>query len=146
MNDKLKWTFGGAWLATAFLALLLPVFLPSFGGLDPITASTALMTALSFPTGLLAIPIQYVAEAVFRSDPNSMAGMYLNVKILFGLGLMQWFVLVPRLLRRIETGGPATKMMRGSFAVLNAGDVPADADLFSPQEASPVERVTDDHK
>jgi hypothetical protein len=144
MNDKLKWTFGGAWAAAALLALLLPVFLPSFGGLDPISAATAIMTVLSFPAGLLAIPFEYAAEMFFSSDPNSIAGMYLNVKILFGLGLMQWFLLVPRLLRKIEESRAETNLLKRTVSALNAGEAAADTDFFKPRAPSPVERVIDD--
>lgn len=41
----------------------------------------------------------FLAGTALNLDPNSMGGMYLNLLLLFALGLVQWFWIVPRSFR-----------------------------------------------
>jgi hypothetical protein len=64
------------------------------------------MFILSFPSSLFALPVLLFAQAILGYDANTIGGMYLNLWLLFAVGLVQWFWIVPRLLRhepRIQT-------------------------------------------
>ena len=64
-----------------------------------IGTATATMFILSFPTSLFGIPVLAVVGFVLGVDPNSIQGMYVNLFMLFLLGLVQWFWIVPRVWR-----------------------------------------------
>jgi len=99
------------WLMVAGLSLTLPVFIPSASNspnflANVIGTATATMFILSFPSSLFALPVLLFAQAILGYDVNTIGGMYLNLWLLFAVGLAQWFWIVPRLLRhepRIQT-------------------------------------------
>jgi len=92
------------WLLISAAALTLPVFLPSaahpqYFFQDIIGTVTTSMYILSFPAGLLALPVMFLAKLFLGVNPNTIGGMYVNVFLLCVLGYAQWFWLVPRFLR-----------------------------------------------
>src|SRR5258707_15158571 len=96
MNEKFKLSLGRLWLLMSGFSLLLPVFLPSSA--DPqnflqnvIGTTTVTMFILSFPSSLFGIPLFLVAHIALGLDPNTIEGMYLNLFLMFILGLVQWF-------------------------------------------------------
>ncbi len=110
MTEKIKWSLGSAWLVVSLFALALPVFLPSYAngpGLfsNVIATSTATMVILSFPSSLFAFPLLFVMNEILGINPSSIEGMYTNLTMIFVVGLVQWFWLVPRLFQRpvVET-------------------------------------------
>jgi hypothetical protein len=148
MSERFKWFSSGAWLLASFFLLILPVFVPSYPGasniiLDPISFSTVGMFILSFPSGLVSFLLSPVIDLVLRVDPNSMVGMYLNVKILFALGLAQWFWIVPRLLRRWNARD-VSEFSAPDVGTLPQYIPPAHVEAFDSKSRTPVERVFDD--
>ena len=57
------------------------------------------MYILSFPFGLLALPMMFLAKLFLGVNPQTIGGMYVNVFLLCLLGYVQWFLIVPRLWR-----------------------------------------------
>jgi len=104
MKEKFKLSLSGLWLLVSIFSLLLPVFMPSSANASNF-AENALGTAsvsmfiLSFPSSLFGLPAMFFAGAVLDVNPNSIEGMYLNLFLLFVFGLVQWFWIVPRILR-----------------------------------------------
>jgi hypothetical protein len=84
--------------------MTLPVFVPSIDSLNPLSnvigTATATMFILSFPSSLLAIPLSFVISILFRIDTDAIDGQYLGVCLMFALGAIQWFWLVPAVWRR----------------------------------------------
>ncbi|HMJ08156.1 MAG TPA: hypothetical protein VK468_04070 [Pyrinomonadaceae bacterium] len=145
MKDKFKWGLSGAWLTAAVFTLILPVFLPSFpnpcgiaGG--PIGIATTAMFVLSFPVGLLGLPLSFVAQLVAGIDPDSIQGMYLNVRVLFVLGLVQWFGIVPLIWKRSSRTRKLT-LETETLQALPEGRVPSEHVFFDSAAPTPVERV-----
>lgn len=117
MTDRFKISLTGMWLLVSAVCLVLPVFFPSAAfSPDPaanvIGTATATMFILSFPSSLFGIPLLAVVDYVLGVDPNSIQGMYVNLLLLFVLGLVQWFWIVPQVWRRepdiqvLEISGP----------------------------------------
>lgn len=105
MTQRFKISLSGMWLFICVFTLLIPVFLPSFAGsanpaANVVGTATASMFILSFPSSLFGIPLLVFIGASLGVDPNSIEGMYLNLFVLFVLGLVQWFWIVPRIWRR----------------------------------------------
>lgn len=135
------------WLLTASLCLALPVFLPSYPNpanffTDPLSLSTILMTAITFPSGLLSSPLAAAGDLVFGIDPNTIVGQYLNLKLMFVLGLAQWFWLVPKIFKR--------GARRGLIIVKSGatGELTEPLDRMWPSDKgdarSPLEKALDD--
>ena len=140
MRDGTKWSLTTLWLLASLTALFVPIFVPSIRGpaalfQDTIGIATMLMYALAFPLSLIGVPLLYVAEIVLGIDPQSIGGRYLNLFVVFLLGAVQWFWIVPRLVTR--RSGPVE---RTSAAVpeLNA---PLPNSFFDEEFHTPVERV-----
>jgi len=105
MTERFKISLSGMWLFVSIFTLIIPVFLPSFAGsANPAThvvgAATASMFILTFPSSLFGIPLLFFVGRTLGVDPNSIEGMYLNIIMMFVLGLIQWFWIVPRVWRR----------------------------------------------
>ena len=88
------------WLVTGLVSLAMPVFLPSWPGstwfvATPIGAATVTMFILSFPISVFGTPVLYLINVFLGIAPSSLQGMYLNLVMLFILGIVQWFWLVP---------------------------------------------------
>lgn len=104
MKEQTKLNLSPIWLLISATALTLPVFLPSSANpqyffQDIIGTVTTTMYILSFPAGLLALPAMFLAELFFGVNPDTIGGMYVNVFLLCVLGYVQWFWIVPRILR-----------------------------------------------
>lgn len=104
MNERFKISLSGMWLFVCVFTLLIPVFLPSFAGSanlasNVIGTATASMFILTFPSSLFGIPLLFFTGDVLGVNPNSIEGMYLNLFVMFVLGLVQWFWIVPRIWR-----------------------------------------------
>jgi hypothetical protein len=145
MKEEFKLNLSPFWLLISVIALTLPVFLPSFSNpkhfyQDVIGTVTLVMNVLSFPFGLLALPVTYLAELFLNVNPNTIGGKYINVFLLCLLGYVQWFWIVPKLLQR-----------ESRFKVQNLFDVKPDlklsttaidnADFCDSQSQMPVERI-----
>jgi hypothetical protein len=109
-----------------------------------IGSATVTMFILSFPASLLGLPVIFFADGTFGFDPASISGMYFNLWILFLLGVLQWFVIVPwiwRGNRTIQTLGlPKTEaeILLTEATINNLGN-------FSRRdERTPLERVIRD--
>jgi hypothetical protein len=124
--------------------MLLPVFMPSSANASNF-AENALGTAsvsmfiLSFPSSLFGLPVMFFAKTALDVNPNSIEGMYLNLFLLFVFGLVQWFWIVPRILRneprfqRLDLfgGEPETQVLQAKAA----NNIPfCDADGKTPLE------------
>jgi hypothetical protein len=104
MSERFKLSLSGLWLLTSGLSLIFPIFIPSSAdsasfAANAIGSATATMFILSFPSSLFGVPAMFLAGTALNLDPNSMGGMYINLLLLFALGLVQWFWIVPRLFR-----------------------------------------------
>ena len=104
MKEEFKLNLSPIWLLISAIALTLPVFLPSsvhpqYFFQDIIGLVTTAMYILSFPAGFLAIPAMFLAELFLGVNPDTIGGMYVNVFLLCVLGYVQWFWIVPRILR-----------------------------------------------
>lgn len=104
MKERFKLSLSGLWLLVSVFSLLLPVFMPSSANAsnfaeNAIGTASVSMFILSFPSSLFGLPAMYFAGIVLDVDPNSIQGMYLNLFLLFVFGLVQWFWIVPRVLR-----------------------------------------------
>ena len=102
MNERFKITLSGMWLFVCVFTLLIPVFLPSFANsanpaANAVGTATASMFILTFPSSLFGMPLLIFVSAMLGVDPNSIEGMYLNLFVMFVLGLVQWFWIVPRI-------------------------------------------------
>ena len=144
MTERFKFSLSGMWLFVCLFTLLIPVFLPSFAGSanpasNVIGTATATMFILSFPSSLFGIPLLVFVDAALGVNPNSIAGMYVNLLVMFVLGLVQWFWVVPRIWRRYP-----------KVQVLDLAGVRQEPTRLVPQDAfrpydereqTPVERV-----
>lgn len=149
MTERFKLSLSGMWLLVSLFSLLLPVFLSSNAfSTNPtenvIGTATATMFILSFPSSLFGIPLLLVVGYALGVDPNSIQGMYLNVFLLFVLGLVQWFWIVPRVWR----SGPDVQVLNLPVSPNNEALPEASFDTqfesFNDRERTPVERVIDD--
>jgi hypothetical protein len=103
MFDRLKLTLGGVWMIASVSALLIPVFVPSYphpSGSSPIATATITMFLLSFPTSVIATPVLLMINSMLNMTTSSIGVAYMNLVVLFAVGLVQWFWVVPRLLWR----------------------------------------------
>jgi hypothetical protein len=108
MTERFKISLSGMWLFICLFTLLIPVFLPSFvSSANPaanvVGAATTSMFILTFPSSLFGIPLLVFLSYALGVDPNSIGGMYLNLFVMFILGLVQWFWIVPRIWRTPTT-------------------------------------------
>jgi hypothetical protein len=149
MTERFKLSLSGMWLLVSLFSLLLPIFLPSNAfSVNPvgnvIGTATATMFILSFPSSLFGIPLLLIVGFALGVDPYSIQGLYLNLFLLFVLGLVQWFWIVPRVWRR----DPDVQLLNlpASSAYIELSEMPIDAKFeeFDSRERTPVERVIDD--
>jgi Zn-dependent protease with chaperone function len=90
------------WLVISSFALVLPIFMPSSSNPqnfheNVIGTVTVMMFILSFPASLFGLLILFFAGFALNVNLNSMEGMYLNLFLLFALGFVQWFWILPRI-------------------------------------------------
>lgn len=148
MKKHFKISLSSLWLMTSAVSLILPVFLPSYANSqnfvqNVIGTTTVSMFVLSLPTSLFGLPLLFFAQAALGVDPNSISGMYLNLILLFIFGLVQWFWIVPSILRN----DPELQILDLSRQpeLQLAPERPARGfEFFDSQSRSPVERVLRD--
>jgi ascorbate-specific PTS system EIIC-type component UlaA len=146
MTEHFKLNLGRIWLLVGGISLVLPVFLPSSAHpqnflQNVIGTTTITMFILSFPSSLFGIPLFFFAQVALGIDPNTIGGMYLNLFLMFVLGMVQWFWIVPRLLkknRNIETLN-----LRGQVIhpLLTQEKANIDRDFFDSRSRTPLERA-----
>ena len=89
------------WLFVSVFTIILPVFVPSFSSSNPATSAigvaTAAMFILSFPSSLFGLVAMMFIDIILGMNPNSIQGLYVNLLVMFTLGLVQWFWIAPRI-------------------------------------------------
>jgi hypothetical protein len=146
MKKPFELNLSPIWLLISALALTLPVFLPSsvnpqFFFQDIIGTVTAAMYILSFPFGLLALPLMFLAKLFLGVNPQTIGGMYINVFLLCVLGYVQWFWIVPRLLRSESRFQMLNLLGAKSNLKLSEAAASNNTEFFDSQERTPVERI-----
>ena len=139
------------WLFVCVFTLLIPVFLPSFAGsANPVSnvvgTATASMFILTFPSSLFGLPLLIFVGSMLGVNPNSIEGMYLNLFVMFVLGLVQWFWIVPRI-----WGGSSKVQILDlpgypDIAPLRISYPAKDLIAYDEGDRTPVERVIGDNE
>ncbi len=146
MKERFNLSLSSLWFLISAAALMLPVFLPSSANPQNfleniIGTATVTMFILSFPSSLFGLPVMFFAQIALDVDPNTMQGMYLNLFLLFAFGSVQWFWIVPRLLRN----EPRIQMLNllGAKSELQLSAVKFDGNIesYDSQGRTPVERI-----
>src|SRR5262245_57423939 len=109
MDERFRTSLRVTWLILSFWMLILPVYLPSYSNpqfifQNVMSIASVTMFLTSFPMSLAGVPAGYLTSTVLGIDPASIGGQYIALLTFFVMGLIQWFVLVPRLLRKKEVG------------------------------------------
>jgi hypothetical protein len=149
MFERLKVSLSGMWLFVCVFILLIPVFLPSVAGSanpasNVIGAATASMFILTFPSSLFGLPLLVFTGSMLGIEPNSISGMYLNLFVMFILGLVQWFWIAPRIWKW-ETKVQVLDIPVNTAPLRPLTFVPAD--VFQPyddRDRTPLERIIRD--
>lgn len=149
MIERFKPSLSSMWLFVSLSALIFPIFVPSFPsapGLtaNPIGTATVTMFLLSFPSSLFGIPLLFMTDLVLGLDPNSIKGMYVNLLMLFVLGLVQWFWIVPRVLRSEPAVQALDLLPTLRVDALPERTIDMSAEFFDAKETTPLERVLRD--
>lgn len=150
MTERFKLSLSGTWLLVSLFSLLLPIFLPSNAfssnpAANVIGTATATMFILSFPSSLFGIPLLVVVDYALGVDPNSIQGMYVNLFMLFVLGLVQWFWIVPRVWRSDPDVQVLNLPVSSNTKPLAEMSSDVQFKIFDGRERTPVERlITDD--
>ncbi len=86
-----------------------------------------------------------MADYVLNVQPNSMQGMYVNLTLLFVLGLVQWFWIVPR----IWKNEPDIQLLKfpvgGSRVLLPESKASDDFEFYASRDITPLERILNDN-
>ena len=146
MNERFKISLSGLWLFVCVFTLLIPVFLPSFAAsANPasniVGTATASMFILTFPSSLFGIPLLVFIGYMLGVNPNSIEGMYLNLFVMFVLGLVQWFWIVPRIWRndpKVQILDLPVHAEAMPLEVFRPADCFKD---FDDRDRTPVERI-----
>ena len=146
MKERFKLSLWQIWLLISVFSLLLPVFLPSSANpqnfLENIIGTvTVTMFILSFPSSLFGLPVMFFAQIALDVNPNTMQGMYLNLFLLFVLGSVQWFWIVPRLLRSEPRLQMLNLLGAKSEPQLSAVKFDGNVEFWDSQGRTPVERI-----
>lgn len=145
MRSGLKLSLGGTWLLLSLVSLILPVYLPTAANpqnivQNAIGMATFTMYVLAFPIGLFGIPLLYISQIVLSVDPNSIGGKYLNLFLVFLLGVIQWFWIVPKLYRK-QAKFEVFELPGQPEMQLNEPLSAAGFDFFDAGSGTPLERV-----
>ncbi|MEQ1762064.1 MAG: hypothetical protein ABL984_02855 [Pyrinomonadaceae bacterium] len=105
MPEKLKFRLSSMWLFVSLFTIILPVFVPSVANSNnpasnAIGVATAAMFILSFPSSLFGLVAMMFVNVILGMNVNSIEGLYVNLLVMFTLGLVQWFWIVPRIWNR----------------------------------------------
>jgi len=149
MTERFKLSLSGMWLLVSLFSLLLPIFLPSSAfssnpATNVIGTATATMFILSFPSSLFGIPLLVIVDYALGVDPNSIQGMYLNLFLLFVLGLVQWFWIVPRVWRHDPDVQVLNLPVLSKLERLPEATRQTEFRTFDERERTPVERIIGD--
>ena len=101
------------------------------------------MFILSFPSSLFGAPLLLFVNTSLGFHTHTIEGMYVNLLILFGLGLVQWFWIVPRIWRN----SPSFQTIEIPTGFPTHGLKPIPDEIFSVYDKegeTPVERVIRD--
>ena len=85
-----------------------------------------------------------MTDLVLGLDPNSIKGMYVNLLMLFVLGLVQWFWIVPRVLRSEPAVQALDLLPTLRVDALPERTIDMSAEFFDAKETTPLERVLRD--
>lgn len=146
MKEQFKLSIKQTWLLISFFSLMLPIFMPS--SINPqhffenvIGTVTVTMFILSFPCSLFGLPILLFAQGIMDVNPNSIQVIYLNLFLFFILGLVQWFWIVPRVLRN-ESSFQALNLLSGKLsAKLSEAKVNNEVESWDFNGQTPLERI-----
>lgn len=146
MKERFNFSLSPLWILISVAALTLPVFLPSSVNpqhffQDIIGTVTAAMYILSFPFGLLALPLMFLAKLVLGINPQTIGGMYINIFLLCVLGYAQWFWLVPRLWRSEKRFEMLNLFGGKSYLKLSEAAAIDNPEFCDEQGRTPLERV-----
>ena len=161
MPEKLRFRLSSMWLFISLFTIILPVFVPSSAysanpASNAIGVATAAMFILSFPSSLFGLVAMMFIDTILGMNPNSIQGLYVNLLVMFTLGLVQWFWIVPRIWNRdpafqtVEIGAGWMPREMLSKAVPDDMFTRYDADGRTPVECVIEERseaeLTDRHR
>ena len=150
MPETLKFRLSSMWLFISVFTIILPVFLPSSAysanpASNAIGVATAAMFILAFPSSLFGLVAMVFVQASLSMNWNSIEGLYVNLLIMFVLGLVQWFWIVPRIWNR----DPAfqTVAIGAGWVPRQIRPRPVPDEIFSRYDAAgrtPIECVIDE--
>lgn len=141
MREKIKIDLSSLWLFVSIATLLAPIFIPSAPGSNVLGYATVLMVLLSFPSSLFAAPLMVFVNIALGIHAHTSEGMFLNLIMLFGLGVAQWYWIVPKV------WGTASQVQTLGIAAngpINSFPTSISEDLFRPIDVegrTPVERL-----
>lgn len=103
MKEYFNLSLKKIWLLISVFSLILPIFMPSSANPQNFLANvigtvTVTLFILAFPSSLFGLPVLSFVGVALELNPNSIESLYLNLFLLFVLGFVQWFWIVPRLL------------------------------------------------
>ena len=149
MNRYLSSSLKFFWFAITLLLVLLPVFVPSFGGfINVINVCLLTIVLLSFPCNVLVLPF-FAFPDFYHSI--SIGLLYTQLIICAVISYFQWFVLVPRLAKftqKIFSTNDQAEYDSG-VSQLSASKTefrPSDyqKNWYDEQKRTPVERIFED--
>jgi hypothetical protein len=146
MNERFRLSLGQIWVLISSFCLLLPVFMPSSA--DPqhffenvMGTVTVTMFILSFPLSLFGLPLMFMAGVILRIHPTSIEGMYLNLTIMFVLGVIQWFWIVPKFFANDPKFQTLNLLGARPEVLLAEAKIESRVDFYDARGRTPVERV-----
>lgn len=141
MNKYLSLSLKCFWFAITFLLLVLPVFVPSFGGLlNVINVCLLAMILLSFPCNILVLAFFALPDYQHSVSINL---LYTQLLICAAISYFQWFILLPQL---IKTGRKINARRQQKAFSKNCSQLEQPSDnwrqnWYDEQKRTPVERV-----
>lgn len=141
MNKYLSLSLKCFWFAITFLLLVLPVFVPSFGGLlNVINVCLLAMILLSFPCNILVLPFFALPDYHHSVSINL---LYTQLLICAAISYFQWFILLPQLIKtgRKMKARRQQKAFAKNYAQLEQTSENWGQNWYDEQKRTPVERV-----
>lgn len=149
MNRYLSSSLKFFWFVITLLLILLPVFVPSFGGIfNVINVCLFAMALLSFPCNILVLP--FFAFPDFDSS-ISIGLLYTQLIICAVISYFQWFVLVPRLAKFAQEKILTNRQAKYRVVVNQLSEIKTEScatdyqkNWYDKHQRTPVERVFND--
>ncbi len=147
MYSDFKLNLSAVWLGASLLSLALPVFISSFDSgsssyfSSVVGSASTSMFILAFPSSLFGLPVLLFAHAVLGVDSASIGGMYLNLFILFVLGAVQWFWIVPRIFGKAATDIQTLDLPKERNAQLLKPQPVNEFEFYDSDDKTPLERA-----